>query len=126
MSTDFAMDVPLLLLKNTVDGFLTAEFRIKGCFPKFSTHSVRVVPLLALMFHLNVKVNKMWMKLKTFYRWYSVALLPVHEEFLCVSVFHRQECGEHYVSKACVHFTYIMYNTFNQQTMPYDWNFVTG
>jgi len=38
-----AMVVPLLLLKNTVDGFLCAEFRIVECFTRCSIHCVNAV-----------------------------------------------------------------------------------
>jgi hypothetical protein len=81
-------------VKNTVDGCEIAEFWIEECSPQFATHSVRLVHFPALMIHLNADLNKMWMKLKTFYRWQSVALLLAHEECLRVSVFHRQEYGE--------------------------------
>jgi hypothetical protein len=92
MFTDFAMELLQLLLQNTIDGFRTAQSRIEECLPGFSTHCVRVVHFLMLKFHL-VKVNNMWLKSKTFFSWYSVVLVLVHEEFPCVLVFHRQEYG---------------------------------
>jgi hypothetical protein len=95
MSMVFVMEAPLLLLKNTVDSFLLAEFWIEACFPKFLTNSVKVVHFSTFTFHLIMNINKMWMKLKIFFSWYSIALLLAHEEFLCALVFHRQEYGEH-------------------------------
>jgi hypothetical protein len=47
--------------------------------PAFSTHCMRVVHFLVLTFHLNVKVNNMWLKWKTFFSWYSKVLLLVHK-----------------------------------------------
>jgi hypothetical protein len=41
--TVFTMAVPLMLVKNTVDGFLCAEFRIVECFSRCSIHYVNVV-----------------------------------------------------------------------------------
>jgi hypothetical protein len=52
--------VPVLLLKNAVDGFLRAEFRILECFPRCSVHWVNVVGFPVLMFHPNGHVNNMW------------------------------------------------------------------
>ena len=52
--------VPLLLLKNTADGFLCAEFRIVECFRRCSIHCVNAVRFPLLMFHLNGQVNKTW------------------------------------------------------------------
>ena len=40
-------------VKNTVDGFLCAEFRIVECFPRCSIHCVNVVRFPVLMFHLK-------------------------------------------------------------------------
>ena len=48
------------VVKNTVGDFVTAEFRFEESFTNFSPHCVRVVHFPPLMFHLNVKVNKMW------------------------------------------------------------------
>ena len=54
-----AMVVPLLLLKNTVDGFLCAEFRIVECFTGCSIYCVNAVRfpvqgLLATAAYLNL------------------------------------------------------------------------
>jgi len=40
-----AMAVPLLLLKNTIDGFLCAEFRIVECFTRHSIDCVNACTL---------------------------------------------------------------------------------
>ena len=85
-----AMVVPLLLLKNTVDGFLCAEFRIVECFTRCSIHCVNAVRFPVLMFHLNGYVNKTWTNRKTFLIWHSVTLLLVREDFKHVSVFHEK------------------------------------
>jgi hypothetical protein len=34
----FAMELPLLPLRNTIEVFLTAEIPIEECFPKFFQH----------------------------------------------------------------------------------------
>ena len=67
-----AIVVPLLMLKNTVDGFLGTEFRIVECSPKCSIHYVNAVRCPVLRFHLNKHVNNMWRNRKTFLKWYSV------------------------------------------------------
>jgi len=53
------MVVPLLLL-NTVDSFLYAEFRIVECSAWCSIHCVNVVHFSVFMFHLNEHVNMCW------------------------------------------------------------------
>jgi len=98
------MVVPMLLLKNTVDGFLCAEFRIVECCTRCSIHCVNSVRFSVLMFHLNGHVNKTWRNRKTFLIWYSVVLLLAREEFQRVSVFHEHVYGEHCMKKACTRF----------------------
>ena len=71
-------------LKNTVDGFLSGEFRIAECFPRCYIHCVNVARFPVLMFHLNEHVNNERRNWKTFLIWYSVALLLVSEDFLHV------------------------------------------
>jgi hypothetical protein len=73
--TASAKVVPLLLLENTVGGFLCAEFRIVGCFPRCLVYFMKVVRFPVLMFHLNEHVNIIWRNRQTFLKWYSVALL---------------------------------------------------
>jgi hypothetical protein len=60
MFTAAAVVMPLLMLKNIVDGFLCTEFQTVGCFPRCSIHCVNVVCFPVLMFHLNKHVNDMW------------------------------------------------------------------
>jgi len=73
--TASAMTVSLLLLKNTVDGFLCAELRIVECFPRCSIRCVNVIPFPVPMFHRKGHVKNMWRNRKTLLKWYSVALL---------------------------------------------------
>jgi hypothetical protein len=75
--TASVMVVLLLLLKNTV-----AEFGIAEYFPRCQIHCVNMVPFLVLMFHLNEHVKNLWRNGKTFLKWYTVALLLVHEDYL--------------------------------------------
>ena len=96
-----AMVVPLLLLKNTVDGFLCAEFRIVDCFKRCSIHCVNAVRFPVLMVRLKGHVNKTWRNRKTFLIWYSVTLLLAREDFQHVSVFHENVYGEHCMKTAC-------------------------
>jgi len=113
-----AMAVPLLLLKNNVDGFLCAEFRIVECFTGCSIHCVNAVRFPVLMFHLNGHVNKTWRNRKTFLTWYSVALLLAREDFQHVSVFHEPVYGEHCMKTACIHFTHSLCKIYTQGTVP--------
>ena len=106
MSMASAMVVPLLLLKNTVDGFLCAEFRVLECFTRCSIHCVNAVRFPALMFHLNGHVNETWRNRNTFLIWYSVALLLASEDFQHVPVFHEHVYGEHCMKTASTHFTH--------------------
>ena len=87
--TASAIIVPLLLLKNTIDGFLCAEFWIVDCSPRCSIHCMNLVHFPLLMLHLNGHVNKCRNR-KTFLKWYSVALLLAREDFQHVSVFREQ------------------------------------
>jgi len=100
-----AMVVPLLLLKNTVDGFLCAEFPIVECSPRCSIHCVNVVRFPELLLHLNGHVN-MWRNRYTFLKWYSVALLLACEDFLHVLVFREYVHDQHCAKTACTHFTH--------------------
>jgi hypothetical protein len=95
-----AMVVPLLLLKNTVDGWILEHFQ------KCSIHFVNVVCLLVLMFHLNEHINDMWRKRKTFLTWYSIALLLACEGILHILMFHENMYCEHCIMTASTHFTY--------------------
>jgi hypothetical protein len=52
-----AMEVPLLLLTNTVGDFLTANSGSK-VLPKFATQCMKVVYFSALMFRLKAKVKE--------------------------------------------------------------------
>jgi hypothetical protein len=80
--TASAMVVPLLLLKNTVDSFLCAEFRIVECFSRCSIHCVNATLFPVFGFRLNDYVNKMWRNRKTFLKCYNVALLLAREHFV--------------------------------------------
>ena len=92
--TASAMVVPLLLLKNTIDGFLCPELWIVECFPKCKIYCVNVGRLPVFVLHLNEYVNKMWRNRKTSFKWHSVALLLAREDFLHFSVFHERVYGE--------------------------------
>jgi len=116
-----AMVVPMLLLKNTAHRFVYAEFRIVGCVPRRSIHCVNMVSFPVLMFHLNGHVNNMWRKRRTFLKWYNVALLLAREEFLHVSVFHKQVYGEHCMNTACTHLTHSVCKIYTQWTVPCSW-----
>jgi len=113
-----AMVVPLLQLKNTVDGFLCAEVWILVCFTRCSIHCVNVVYLPVLMFHLNGHVNKTWRNRKTFLIWYSTVQLLAHEDFQHVLVFHEHVYDEHYMKTACTHFTHSLCKIYTQGTVP--------
>jgi hypothetical protein len=84
----------LLLLENTVEGFLCAEFRTVESFPKCSVHCVNVVCSRVLMFDLKEHVNKTWRDRKTFLKWYSVDMLLACEDFLHIWCFHEHFYGE--------------------------------
>ena len=101
-----AMVVSLLLLKNTIDGYLCAEFRIVECFTRCSIICVNAVRFPVLMFHLNEHVNKTWRNRKTYLIWYSVALQLAREDFQHVSMFHEHFNGELSMKTACTHFTH--------------------
>ena len=107
------MVVPLLLLKNTIDGFLYAEFRIIESFTRYSIHCFPV-----LMFHLNGHVNKICRNRITVLIWHSVALLLAREDFQRVSVFHEHVYGEHCMKTACTHFTHSLCKIYRQGTVP--------
>jgi hypothetical protein len=64
----------MLLLKNTIDSFLRAEFQTVKCFPRHSIHCMNVIHFPVLVCHLNGYVNNMWRNMKTFLKCYSVAL----------------------------------------------------
>jgi hypothetical protein len=76
------------------DSLLSAKFWINECFPKFSTHCMRVVHVPVLILHLNGNINKIWMALRRFFSWESVVPLLADRKFLCISEFHKQEYGE--------------------------------
>jgi len=113
-----AMVVPLPLLKNSVNGFLCAEFQIVDCVTRCSIHCVNAVRFPLLMFHLNGHVNKTWRNRKTFLIWYSVALLLAREDLQHVSVFHEHVYGEHCMKTACTHFTHSLCKIYTQGTVP--------
>jgi hypothetical protein len=72
-------------------------------FSRCSIYCVNVVRLPVFMFHLKEHVN-VWMKRKTFLKWYSLALLLAHQDFLHVLAFHEHVYGEHCMMTACTHF----------------------
>jgi hypothetical protein len=111
------MVMPLLLLKNNVDGFLCTEFQTIQRFPRCSIHCVNVVCFSMLLFHPNEHINSMWKDRKTFLKWYSVALLLAYEDFLHVSVFHEHVYGEHCMTTVCTHFTYTECKIYTQGTV---------
>jgi hypothetical protein len=119
------MAVPLVLLKNTTDSFLCAEFWIVECFPRSSILCMNVVHFPVLMFHLNEHANNTWTKRKTFLKWYSVTLLLACEDFLHILVFHEHVYGEHCMT-ACTHLTHRVCKIYTQGTVPCIQNFVTG
>ena len=115
--TTFTMVVPLLLLKNTVDGFLCTDILIVSSFPRSSIHGVNVVRSALIMFHLNGHVNSMWRNRKTFLVWYSVALLLARTDLLHVWVFHKHVYGLHCMKTDCTHFTHCMCKIYAQGTV---------
>jgi hypothetical protein len=66
-----------------------------------------VVHFPMLMFHLKKHVS-MWRNRKTCLKWYNVALLLAHKDFLHILVFHKHVCSENYVMMTCTHFTHSM------------------
>jgi hypothetical protein len=84
------MVVPLLLMKNTVGRFLCAEIRIGECFTRFNKlhergtlPSAHVSSERAHQQHVEEQENILEM----------LALRPVLEDFLHVSVFHEHVYG---------------------------------
>jgi hypothetical protein len=113
--TTSVMVMPLLLLKNTVNGFLCTEFRITKCLTKRSVHCVNVVRFPVLMFHLNEYVNKMCRDTKAFMKWYSLALLLAHENFLCT---YMSPCSMNtFMTMPCTHFTHSACKIYTQATV---------
>jgi hypothetical protein len=108
--------VSLLPFKNTVDGFLCAEFRILECFPACSIHCVTVIRFPVLIFHLNKHVNNTWRNRKTFLKWYAVALRLALGDFLHHSVIHEHMYGEHCTMSASTHFTHSVCKTYTRGT----------
>jgi hypothetical protein len=81
-------------------------------------HTLReVVRFPVFMFHLNEQVN-MWRNVKTFFKWYSVALQLAREHFLHVLVFHKPVHGEHFMITAYTHFTHSVCKAYAQGTVP--------
>ena len=112
-----AMVVPLLLLKNTVNGFLCEEFRIVECFKRCSIHCVKALRFPVLMFYVNGLENVTWRNRKAFLIWYSVALLLARDDFQHVSVIHEHVYGEHCMKTACTDFTHSLCKIYTQGTV---------
>jgi hypothetical protein len=75
---------------------------------------------------LNVKYNKMWLKMKILLTWQSKVHALVNEEFLPASLFHAWESGEHYTLKNCIHNTSSTFSILNLQTWIAGWHSAAG
>jgi len=60
--TSFVTEMLLLCVENTVYDFLATEYQIQECLLVFTTNCVRLVHFPAVIFFLNMQLNKMWMK----------------------------------------------------------------
>ena len=134
MFTASVMVVPMLLLKNTVNGFLCTELQIKERFPRCSIHCTNVVHFPLLMIHLNKCVNNMWRNRKAFLKWYSEALLLACKDSvnICVSrtrvwrtlhedglyLYHPQQVQNQHPGDNAIHLQFCHWLHSNHQLLP--------
>jgi hypothetical protein len=62
---------------------------------------------------------------KAFFRWYRAVHVRVGEELQDVFVFPKRECGEHCMTRACIHTTCSQHNISDLAILLRGWNFAS-
>ena len=112
----FAMVVPLLLLKNTVDGFLCVEFRIVVFYKVFNT--LRECGTLPSAHVSSERARKQNMEeQENILDMVQRSPTTSTRKLSALSVFHEHVYGEHSMKTACTHFTHSLCKIYTQGTV---------
>ena len=106
--------------------FQTVEYQPEECLLEFTRHCEIPVHFPAFALQPTMMLMQVSMKKKALFRWYIAVHVRVREELQDAFVFHRRECGEHCMQRACIHNTCSECNISDLAILLRGWNFASG